>query len=339
MPSLTILDEKERTALTVENNRTDVDYPEHLTLLQLFATQAARSPEAVAVVCGELSMTYRELDIASNRLAHELRSRGVAPASRIAVFLERSPDMLVALLATLKSGSAYVPLDPAYPAQRLQYAFGNSRSAALITQASLRGRLAHESVVVIDSQSSSIDGQNPESPPAIATSADSAYVIYTSGSTGRPKGVEIRHGALVNLLCVMRDRPGLAADDTVVSVTTISFDLSVPDLFLPLIVGAKLILAREQEMSDGAALLQLLRRHGATFMQATPVTWQLLLEAGWRGDPPLRMLCGGESMSRRLAERLLECGGELWNMYGPTETTVSVCPSGAALPTIAAPIA
>lgn len=322
--NLAILDDAERLELVVGNNRTSVEYQERLPLPQLFEAQAARSPEAIAVVCGELSMNYRELDIASNRLAHELRSRGVEPGSRVAVFLERSPDMVVALLAILKSGSAYVPLDPAYPAERLQYAFNDSRPAAIITQASLCGRLVQEAVlaIVVDAQSASIASQATESLPATATLADPAYVIYTSGSTGRPKGVEIPHGALINLLCAMRDRPGLASRDTVVSVTTICFDLSVPDLFLPIIVGAKLVLARGQETADGAGLLGLLRRHGATFMQATPVTWQLLLEAGWHGDPPLRMLCGGESMPRRLADRLLECGGELWNMYGPTETTV-----------------
>ena len=322
--SLTILDDIERHELVVENNRTGALYPKHLTLPQLFEAQARHTPEAVAVVCGERSMSYRELDIASNRLAHELRRRGVEPASRVAVFLDRSPELIVALLGILKSGSAYIPLDPAYPAERLQHVFENSRPAAIVTQASSSGRLPQEAmpVIVVDSESLLIAQQSAEPLPPAASPADPAYVIYTSGSTGRPKGVVIDHRALVNLLCAMRRQPGLAKEDTVVSVTTISFDLAVPDLFLPLIVGARLILAREQEMADGAALLQLIRRHGATFMQATPVTWQLLLEAGWRGHPPLKMLCGGEAMPRKLAERLLECGGELWNMYGPTETTV-----------------
>jgi amino acid adenylation domain-containing protein len=322
--SLSILDEAERRALVVENNRTSAIYPKDSTLPQLFEAQAKRTPEALAVVCGEHSMSYRELDIASNRLAHELRRRGVEPGSRVAVFLDRSPELVVALLAILKSGSAYIPLDPAYPTERLQYVLVNSRPAAIITRASLRGRLVHEAMseIVVDSHSPLIAKQSAEPLAPAALPTDPAYVIYTSGSTGRPKGVAIEHRALVNLLCAMRRQPGLTDEDTVVSVTTVSFDLSVPDLFLPLIVGAKLILAREQEMTDGAVLLRLLRRHSATVMQATPVTWQLLLEAGWHGDPLLKMLCGGEAMPRKLAERLLECGGELWNMYGPTETTV-----------------
>jgi amino acid adenylation domain-containing protein len=322
--SLAILDDNERHELVVENNRTSAIYPRHLTLPQLFEAQARRTPEAVAVVCGERSMSYRELDLASNRLAHELRRRGVEPASRVAVVLDRSPELMVALLAVLKSGSTYIPLDPTYPVERLQYIFESARPAALITQASLRERLAYEaiSVIVVDSQSMLIEKQSAEALPLSASPYDPAYVIYTSGSTGRPKGVAIHHRALVNLLFAMRRQPGLTHEDTVVSVTTISFDMAVPDLFLPLIVGARLVLAKEQEMADGAALYALLQRHQASFMQATPVMWQVLLEAGWHGNPPLKMLCGGEAMPRHLAERLLQCGGELWNMYGPTETTV-----------------
>ena len=308
----------------LEGKHTSESTPERLTLPQLFQAQAERTPEAIAVICGELGMSYRELDAASNRLARELRRRGVEPHSRVAVLLDRSHEMVVSLLAVLKSGSAYVPLDPAYPSERLQYMLENSRPAALITRASLQGRLACEAiqVVAVDSLALLVAEQNAEPPTPVASPADPAYVIYTSGSTGRPKGVAIHHCALANLLCAMRLRPGLAEKDTVLSVTTISFDIAVLELFLPLIVGAKVILAKEHEMADGAALLGLLRRHGATVMQATPVTWQLLLEAGWLGHPPLKMLCGGEAMPRKLAESLLEYGGELWNMYGPTETTV-----------------
>lgn len=322
--SLTILDEAERRALVVENNRTSVIYPKDLTLPQLFEAQAKRTPDALAVVCGERSMSYRELDMASNRLAHDLRGRGVEPGSRVAVFLNRSPELMVALLGILKSGGAYIPLEPTYPTERLRYVLENSRPAATITRASLQERLLQEAipVIVIDSQSLLIATQSAEPLAPAASPTDPAYVIYTSGSTGQPKGVAIHHRALVNLLCAMRRQPGLTNEDTVVSVTTISFDIAVLELFLPLIVGAKLIVAKEQEMADGAALLRLLCRHSATFMQATPVTWQLLLEAGWRGHPQLKMLCGGEAMSRKLAEKLLECGGELWNMYGPTETTI-----------------
>ena len=320
----TVLDEIQRREPAVEGDRTVAGYPEHLTLPQLFQAQAERTPEAIAVVCGELGMSYRELDAESNRLARELRRRGVEPHSRVAVFLDRSHELVVALMAILKSGSAYVPLDPAYPSERLQYMLENSRPAALVTRASLRGRLACEAmrVITVDSLALLIAEQDAEPPAPAPSPSDAAYVIYTSGSTGRPKGVTIHHRALVNLLCTMSRQPGMTARDTAVSVTTISFDIAMLELFLPLTLGAKLIVAKEQETADGAALLELLRRQGVTFMQATPVTWQLLLEAGWLGQPPLKMLCGGEAMPRKLAESLLKCGGELWNMYGPTETTV-----------------
>jgi len=268
-------------------------------------------------------MSYRALDIASYRLAHQLRRQGVKPGSRIAVLLDRSPELIVALLAVLKSGCAYIPLDPTYPRERLLYVLENARPEAIITREALRERLQHETLVVlVDTQSSAIAAQSEEPLVTTALATDTAYVIYTSGSTGRPKGVAIDHRAVINLLCAMRSKPGLTAQDTMIGVTTISFDIALLEVFLPLVVGAKLILAMEHEVADGAALLWLLRRHNATVMQATPVMWQLLLEAGWRGDPHLKMLCGGEAMPRKLAERLLDCGGELWNMYGPTETTV-----------------
>ena len=161
-------------------------------------------------------------------------------------------------------------------------------------------------VIAVDSQALLIAKQSAEPPAPAPSPADPAYVIYTSGSTGRPKGVAIHHRALANLLCAMRLEPGLAGKDTVLSVTTVSFDIAVLELFLLLIVGAKVILAKEHEMADGAALLGLLRRHSATVMQATPVTWQLLLEAGWLGHPPLKMLCGGEAMPREARRELAE---------------------------------
>lgn len=321
--SLTLLGDTERRELVVENNRTRALYPDRQTLPRLFEAQVARTPGAVAVTGGERSMSYRALDIASNRLARELRARGVEPGSRVAVALERSPELIVALLAILKSGSAYIPLDPEYPPVRLQYVLSNARPAALITQSSFGGRLQGvATTILVDGQSELIASRSAEGLAPSASPADPAYIIYTSGSTGKPKGVAIPHRALVNLLCAMRRQPGLTSADTVLAVTTIAFDIAVLECFLPLVVGARLVMATNREMADGGALLGLLRRHAATFMQATPVTWQLLLEAGWRGEPSLRMLCGGEAMPRKLADRLLQCGGELWNMYGPTETTV-----------------
>jgi amino acid adenylation domain-containing protein len=236
--------------------------------------------------------------------------------------VERSADLVVALLAVLKTGAAYVPLDPAYPAARLAHVVNDGGLAAIVTRSELTERLGASTarLVLLDRAGPKSEGRGgARRVPAAAD--DVAYAIYTSGSTGLPKGVEIRHRSLVNLLWAMRARPGLRVDDTLVSVTTISFDIAALEVFLPLIVGARLVIAREQE-TIGTELLRLCRRSGATVMQATPVTWQLLLDAGWRGDPALKMLCGGEALPRTLADRLLATGGELWNMYGPTETTI-----------------
>lgn len=321
--ALRMLDDAEERRLIVHCNRTAAPYPRHMTLPQLFMTQAEHTPTAIAVVCGTHSMTYQELDVASNRLAQLLQKRGLAPATRIGVFLNRSTDLLVAVLGVLKSGSAYIPLDPLYPAERLAHVFDNSRPAAVITRASLRSRLELDETpaIVVDAEPELSSAQSTPLSQAPQPS-DPAYLIYTSGSTGRPKGVQIGHRALVNLLWAMRSQPGITSADTVISVTTIAFDMVVPDLFLPLIVGAKLVIATEDVVADGGALLQLMQEHGATWMQATPVTWQLLLAAGWRGDPLLKVMCGGEALTRSLAESLLACGAEVWNVYGPTETTV-----------------
>ncbi|MEO8224219.1 MAG: amino acid adenylation domain-containing protein, partial [Gammaproteobacteria bacterium] len=299
-------------------------YPRDMTLVGLFAAQAAQTPDATVVICGGSKLSFGELDAASSRLAGALLERGLAPATRIAVILDRSPDLIVALLAVLKAGSAYIPLDPAYPAERLAHVFGNSRPAAVITRESLAATLPLGQLPVIrldtDALSSARHGGAGPFPGPLPD--DLAYIMYTSGSTGRPKGVQIRHRALVNLLWSLRTEPGLTSRDVLAAVTTISFDMSVPEIFLPLVTGATIILAREAEVKSGAALRALLREHRVTVMQATPITWQLLLEAGWRGEPPLRMWCGGEALPRKLAEALLGFGGELWNLYGPTETTV-----------------
>jgi amino acid adenylation domain-containing protein len=310
--------------LLAEMNRTAVDYPADITLPQLFEARVASSPDSTALVCGERALTYAELDAASNRLARELLGRGLAPGARVGVFLDRSTDLVVALLAVHKAGCAYVPLDPAYPAERLAFIAQNSKLAATISRVTLRERLPlrGDSVVLVDVDAASIAAREAQRLDIAPSPDDLAYVIYTSGSTGLPKGVQIQHRALANLLMAMRERPGLGPDDVLVAVTTVSFDIAALELFLPLVVGAKLVLASHEDATDGAALLRLLQRSGATVMQATPVTWQLLLEAGWCGEPSLKMLCGGEAVPRALVSRLLHCGSDLWNMYGPTETTI-----------------
>jgi amino acid adenylation domain-containing protein len=336
-----VLPESERRQLLAEWNDTKVDYPADALMHELFEAQAARTPDRIAVVHEERGVSYGELNARANRLAHYLRSLGVKPDARVAICVERGIEMMVGLLAILKAGGAYVPLDPSYPVERLTYMLEDSAPVAILTdgrvpapvQAELRSAVvggAH-AVPVIDLQAA--DGAwttqpatNPKRTGAGLSSANLAYVIYTSGSTGKPKGVMLPHRAVVNFLLSMARAPGLQTDDVLVAVTTLSFDIAVLELQLPLTLGARVVIATRDETMDGRALGVLLQRHRATAMQATPATWRLLLEAGWSGDSPFKALVGGEALPRELAERLLACGVELWNMYGPTETTVwSTC--------------
>jgi amino acid adenylation domain-containing protein/non-ribosomal peptide synthase protein (TIGR01720 family) len=273
----------------------------------LFAAQAKRTPEAAAVVAGDEVLTYRELAARAGRLARALRRRDVGPEARVAVCLERTPEMLVALLGILTAGGAYVPLDPAHPRARLSLVL---RDAA---------------PVLVLRQGGELEGGAPLGPRSRARAVDPrqlAYVIYTSGSTGQPKGVEIPHGALARALRALGEATEIAAGDRLLAVTTLAFDIAALELFLPLIRGACVVLARREEAADGARLAGLLSRSQATVMQATPATWQLLLAAGWQGTPGLRMLCGGEALPRDLAFELMARGGALYNLYGPTEATI-----------------
>jgi amino acid adenylation domain-containing protein len=289
---------------------------------RLIHAQAERTPAAVAVSFGEKTLTYRELDERSNRLARHLRGLGVGPESLVGLCTERSPEMIVGLLGILKAGAAYVPLDPAYPPDRLAFMLDDSRLAVLLTQEVLRERLPDNSatVVFLDSDWPSVA---PEGTKGVVVSGENlAYVIYTSGSTGKPKGVQVPHRALANFLKSMRNLLGIAAGDALLAVTTLSFDIAGLELFLPLTVGARVELAGREEAADGARLIERLERSGVTFLQATPATWRLLLESGWQGTPGLTMLCGGEALPRELADRLVGRGKALWNVYGPTETTI-----------------
>ncbi len=302
-----------------------------------FERRAAETPDAVAVCAGGAALSYGELLARSARIARGLRRLGVSAEARVALAAERTPGLVVGLLGVLRGGGCYVPLDPGYPRERLAWMIEDSRCAAVlrvgVAAAALPAALAGvpsvtlEEVLALGGESgaaggSSLAGTSPDAEPAGASGSELAYVIYTSGSTGRPKGVAVPHGAVASFLESMAEAPGLGRGDRLVAVTTLSFDIAVLELLLPLSVGATVELASRAEASDPAALAALLERSGATAMQATPSAWRGLVEWGWPGRSGLKALCGGEALPRELAEELAARTGELWNLYGPTETTV-----------------
>ncbi|MDM0017772.1 non-ribosomal peptide synthetase [Variovorax saccharolyticus] len=295
-----------------------------------FVERAALAAERPALNDGSRRWSYRELDEQSNRLAHALRERGVARGQRVGLCLERNADMMVALLAVLKAGAAYVPLDPGFPKARLDYYAEDAALSLLLTGSDVTVAPtswcadAARRVFALDRETAWLDQPSTALAPSPqdALPEDAAYVIYTSGSTGKPKGVCVPHRAVANFLQSMREVPGISADDRLAAVTTLSFDIAVLELMLPLTAGAEVILVPRETTMDGEALRKLVEDSGATMMQATPSGWRLLLDAQWRGTPAFKALVGGEGLPPDLAQSLLQRCGELWNMYGPTETTI-----------------
>ncbi len=320
---LPVLTADQRDHLETELNRTTAEFPDGC-LQRVIAEQATKTPNATAVVFGESSWTYRELNAEANRLARYLRSIGVGAEDLIGVHLERGPDLVIALLAIHKAGGAYVPLDPDFPAARIEFMLEDSRASVVLSHSSIAADLPKGSarVVCLDLEANVIGDADASDLEPTTGPEHLAYVIYTSGSTGKPKGVQITHRSLVNFLASMAREPGLRPIDGLAAVTTISFDIAALELFLPLFVGAKCILVPSETAADGAELLRLIRTTGATVLQATPVTWRLLIEAGWTREVPLKVLCGGERLPEDLARQFGERSEEVWNMYGPTETTV-----------------
>ena len=322
---LPLLERTEREWLVAGVNATDREYARERTVVDLIREQVARRPEAKAVSFEKDDLTYAELDTRSTRLARHLQSLGVGQESLVGVCLERGLEMMVCVLAVLKAGGAYLPLDPALPGERLRYMVEDSGAKVLVTQMGLSAALFSGLDLVrvyLDDDKDQIDQQSSEPLPSRAGPSSLAYALYTSGSTGRPKGVEIEHRALTNFLCSMAREPGLTEKDVLLAVTTLAFDIAGLELFLPLITGARIELASRETALDGVALGRALSTSGATVMQATPATWQMLFDSGWRGDRRLKVLCGGEAMDRDLAARLVSTCGSVWNMYGPTETTI-----------------
>ncbi len=321
---LPLLSDEERRQLLVEWNDTRADYPRERFVHELFESHAALHPERIALRFSDQSLTYAELNGRANRIAHRLRTLGVGPDVFVAILLERSTDMVVALLGILKAGGAYVPLDPSYPKDRLELMLEDSRAAVLLTQPSLADLIATHGarLLPLDDGWHTSWSESEENAVPTGTTENLAYVIYTSGSTGKPKGVQLPHRAVVNFLQTMRREPGLTEDDVVIGLTTLSFDIAGLELYLPLTTGAQLVLIGREVAADARRLAEVIELSSATVVQATPATWRMLLDTGWAGSRRLKLLCGGEALARDLADRLLERCGSLWNMYGPTETTI-----------------
>ena len=309
----------EEQAILARFNATDLDHDRGLRVDTLIARQAAVTPDAVAVVSGATHMSYRELDTRANALAADLQERGVGPGELIGLCCDRNEHMLVALLGVLKSGAGYVPLDPALPRQRLEFMAQDAELRFVVSDLG-----APDSWPFAVAQRVPVAGLAPRdaAPESTAGVDDVAYVIYTSGSTGTPKGVRVPHRSVVNLLASLRTTPGMRAAHRVLSVTTLSFDIAVSELIMPLTIGAPIVLATRAQAMDGEQLRALIERENVDFIDGTPSTWQLLLAAGWPGRHDLLAICTGEPLPPELGSRLLPLVGELWNGYGPTETTV-----------------
>ena len=312
----------EEEQLLIEWNNTNCDYS-NICIHQLFEVQVERDPDKIAVVFESQQLTYKELNQKANQLAHYLQSLGVTRETRVGICLERSEKMLIGLLGILKAGGTYIPLDPVFPQERLMFMVEDSGVNILITESVEKRYITSvHNVINIDNDWKLITQQSDENLPPQTTPEHLAYIIYTSGSTGKPKGVQIMHKSLVNCLESMQQKPGITSNDTLLSVTTLSFDIAALELYLPLIKGARLVIVSREISADGTELMRSIKENQVTIMQATPATWRLLLAAGWEGNQQLKILCGGEALDINVAKELLIRSKEVWNLYGPTEATI-----------------
>ncbi|WP_275436701.1 non-ribosomal peptide synthetase [Vibrio sp. Of14-4] len=319
--TLPITSDSERRSLFNEYNQTQFELPDVGSYLSLFEQQVRLHPSQIAARFGEQCLSYAELNQASERLARRIVAAGVLPKQLVGIYLDRSLDMLISMLAIGKAGCGYVPLDPRYPNDRIEYMLEDSQPSLVLTLKSFSEQLdGSVSKLCLDSEMSEM--VSTDTLPEVTRTA-LAYVIYTSGSTGKPKGIAIEHGSLLNFLCSMAVNPGLERTDNLLAVTSMSFDIHTLELFLPLTLGAQVVIASTEATMDAELLAGLIDYQRITAMQATPATWQLLLNNGWKPDVMLKMLCGGEAMNAAVKTGLLISDEhQLFDMYGPTETSV-----------------
>ncbi|WP_183559193.1 non-ribosomal peptide synthetase [Mucilaginibacter sp. SP1R1] len=304
-------------------NDTVADYPKDKALHHLIAERAVETPDQLALKFHDRVFSYKNLNEAANKLARYLMEQGLQRGDIAGLALDRSPEMVISLLAILKTGAAYVPLDPEYPKDRIEFMLEDSSAKILITSQKYHKHfIANSTEVLIEDALEKFPDYVADELDVTVTGKDLAYILYTSGSTGKPKGVQILHHNLVNLLLSVQQEPGISKTDKLLAVTTISFDIAGLDLYLPLISGAQLLLADSATAKDGRALVELVKAESVTILQATPYTWRMMLVSGWDEKMPLKVFCGGEAFPKDLAAQLLPKCAEIWNMYGPTETTI-----------------
>jgi amino acid adenylation domain-containing protein len=293
------------------------------TFNDLFTIQSQNDGSKIALHSGDLKLSYQQLYESSNKLAWFLLKYNIQIEERIGLALDRSADMIIALLGIMKSGAAYVPLDPEYPRERIEFMLEDSSAKILLTSKKYKGHYSTQAKeIYIEDFWDTIQDYSADDPKINIDGSNLAYVLYTSGSTGKPKGVQIEHRSLTNLLASMQTFPGISRDDVFLAVTTISFDIAALELFLPLITGALLIVTDAKVTKDGRALLNIINSEAVSIMQATPSTYRMMLECDWIRTHNLKVLCCGEPMTNDLASKLLSKCGWVYNMYGPTETTI-----------------
>jgi amino acid adenylation domain-containing protein len=303
-------------------NQTNAEYPQDQCIHQQFEKQVRKTPDSIAVIFENEKLTYAELNARANRLSHYLASKGAKEDTIVAICLKRSIDLVVTFLAVAKTGATYLPLDPIFPKARLGLILDDAQPVLFITQTSLNDIIpectteiiyADNRTAFVSESAENLNYGNPQK---------AAYIIYTSGSTGKPKGVRVKHNSTLNAVNSIKKRIRVTSRDTLLAVTTVAFDVAEMDFYLPLLNGAKVVIGNQETMHDIELLKSKIDESGATLLLATPVTFKMLIMSSWKGKPDLRVLSGGEALSRDLAGRLLQLCGEVWNGYAPTETTI-----------------
>ncbi|WP_225000435.1 non-ribosomal peptide synthetase, partial [Cesiribacter sp. SM1] len=322
---LPLLGTKERKLLLKGFNDTEAEYPKEKSLVMLFEEQVAKTPHAIAVEFDGNELTYEQLNNKANQLAHYLQQKGVGEESLVPVCIDRSLEMVIGLFGVLKAGGAYVPLDPSYPQDRISYMLEDTEAALVVGGSNYKAMLIAEGerqLVLLDEDWPLIAQQPSDNLSIKPKPFNLVYVIYTSGSTGKPKGVLIQNQSLVNFLYSMIDQLEVKSGASLLAVTTYSFDISYLELYMPMLVGGKVILASRETTMDGALLQEKLAQHQPAYMQATPATWQILLDSGWENTENITILLGGEAVRETLKNSLTRLSKRVWNLYGPTETTI-----------------